>query len=92
MVFELLQSIVESMPDIVTADNYESTVNLANDFVSAGHVGSINERQRDAQARRTKGVKQPKPTYDSLFLPQGSKANVLLVRILLSLALSRLSV
>lgn len=71
MVFDLLQSIVESMPDIVTADNYESTVNLANDFVSAGHIGSISERQRDAQARRTKGVKQPKPTYDIILpIPQ----------------------
>lgn len=74
MVFELLQSIIESMPDIVTADNYESTVNLANDFVSAGHVGSINERQRDAQARRTKGVKQSKPTYEDLSVPQGIKS------------------
>jgi brefeldin A-resistance guanine nucleotide exchange factor 1 len=73
MVFELLQSIVESMPDIVTADNYESAVNLANDFVSAGHVGSINERQRDVQARRTKGVKQQKPTENPV-VTRGIKA------------------
>ncbi|KAJ5122311.1 hypothetical protein N7526_009248 [Penicillium atrosanguineum] len=73
MVFELLQSIAESMPDIVTPDNYESAVNLANDFVSAGHVGSINERQRDIQARRTKGVKQPKPTENPV-VARGIKA------------------
>jgi brefeldin A-resistance guanine nucleotide exchange factor 1 len=68
LVFELLESIVHSMPGIITADNYESAVALANDFVSAGHVGSIDERQRDGQARRSKGVKQPKPRYDGSFL------------------------
>jgi brefeldin A-resistance guanine nucleotide exchange factor 1 len=65
MVFELLKGIVESMPDIVTADNYKFTISLANDFVSAAHVGSITERRRDGHIRRTKSVKQPKPTYDS---------------------------
>lgn len=64
LVFELLESIVHSMSDIITADNYELAVALANDFVSAGHVGSIDERQRDAHGRRGKGVKQPKPRYD----------------------------
>lgn len=73
MVFELLQNIVETMPDIVTADNYESAVNLANDFVSAAHVGSIEERQRDAQARRTKGMKQPKPSENQV-VARGVKA------------------
>lgn len=61
MVFEILRSIVETMSDIVTGDNYKSAISLANDFITAGHVGSIDERQRDVQARRTKGVKQPKP-------------------------------
>lgn len=73
MVFELLQNIVESMPDIVTADNYESVVNLANDFVSAAHVGSIEERQRDAQARRTKSMKQSKPAENKV-VTRGMKA------------------
>jgi brefeldin A-resistance guanine nucleotide exchange factor 1 len=67
MVFDLLQSIMSSMPDIVTADNYEFTVSLANDFVSAGHVGSHDERQRDAQGRRIKGVKKPKSRYGGIF-------------------------
>lgn len=73
MVFELLQTIGESTPDIVTPDNYESAVNLANDFVSAGHVGSIHERQRDVQARRSKGVKQPKPMENPV-VSRGIKA------------------
>ncbi|KAJ5587336.1 uncharacterized protein N7459_003101 [Penicillium hispanicum] len=73
LVFELLRSIVESMPDIVTADNYEAAVTLANDFVSAGHVGSIDERQRDSNARRTKGVKQPKSTENKV-VTRGIKA------------------
>ena len=68
LVFELLESIIYSMPDIITADNYESAVALANDFVTAGHVGSIDERQRDAHARRTKGIKPPKARYEDLLL------------------------
>lgn len=63
LVFELLQTIGESTPQIVTADNYESAIGLANDFVTAGSVGSIEERQRDVMARRSKGVKPPKPRY-----------------------------
>lgn len=63
LVFDLLQSIVKSMPDIITADNYEFVVNLANDFVSAARVGSIGERHRDAQARRNRNIKQSKPRY-----------------------------
>ncbi|KAJ5159991.1 uncharacterized protein N7482_006995 [Penicillium canariense] len=73
LVFELLQSIIDSMPDIVTADNYESAVALANDFVSAGHVGSIDERQRDAQGRRAKGVKQTKSSENQV-VARGIKA------------------
>lgn len=62
-VFELLQTIAESTPQIITADNYEAAISLANDFVTAASIGSIEERQRDAIARRSKGVKQPKPRY-----------------------------
>lgn len=69
MVFELLQNIVESMSVIVTADNYEFAVSLAKDFVSAGSVGSLEERQRDAHSRRSKGVKQPKARSDIITLP-----------------------
>lgn len=57
-VFELLQTIVESTPPIVNADNYESTIALANDFIRAGSVGALEERQKDAVSRRPKGAKQ----------------------------------
>ncbi|KAL4942541.1 hypothetical protein BDV06DRAFT_222063 [Aspergillus oleicola] len=60
LVFSLLKSVVDSNPPIITADNYESAVSLANEFISAGSVGYIEERQRDTLARRSKGVKQPK--------------------------------
>ncbi|KAF7720322.1 Sec7 domain-containing protein [Penicillium ucsense] len=65
LVFELLEDIIYSMPDIVTADNYELVMSLANDFVTAGHVGSVDERQRDAHARRSKGVKPPKASENT---------------------------
>lgn len=60
LVFELLQTIVESTPPIVNADNYESTIALANDFIRAGSVGALEERQKDAVSRRPKGAKQPR--------------------------------
>jgi brefeldin A-resistance guanine nucleotide exchange factor 1 len=63
LVFELLRTIIESVPPIVTADNYESAVGLANDFISAGSVGYIEERQRDAASRRSKSVKPSKPRF-----------------------------
>lgn len=65
LVFELLRRIIESVPPIVTADNYESAVGLANDFISAGSVGYIEERQRDVAYRRSKGVKPSKPRFVS---------------------------
>lgn len=63
LVFDLLHSIVDSNPPIITADNYEAAVGLANDFISAGSVGYIEERQRDAHGRRGKAVKPSKPRY-----------------------------
>lgn len=67
LVYELLQTIVDSTPPIVSADNYESAVGLANEFISAGNVGAFEERQRDALSRRNKGVKQPKQRYTLSF-------------------------
>lgn len=63
LVFDLLQSIVDSKPPVVSADNYESAVSLANDFATAGSVGSVEERKRDALARRPRGAKQEKVRY-----------------------------
>ena len=59
-VFDLLQGIVSS-PSTVTADNYEATVDLANDFASTGRIGTIQEQRRDFAARRGQKVKPPKP-------------------------------
>ncbi|KAF4265038.1 hypothetical protein KXV68_004077 [Aspergillus fumigatus] len=73
LVFELLRRIIESVPPIVTADNYESAVGLANDFISAGSVGYIEERQRDVAYRRSKGVKPSKPSENEV-VARGVKA------------------
>ncbi|KAL4872680.1 hypothetical protein BDV12DRAFT_161990 [Aspergillus spectabilis] len=66
LVFSLLKTVVDSSPPIVTADNYESVVSVANDFISAGSVGYIEERQRAQLARRSKGVKQIKPSENEV--------------------------
>jgi golgi-specific brefeldin A-resistance guanine nucleotide exchange factor 1 len=57
-VFKLLHAIAESQPTIVTADNYESTIELANDFASAASVGALQEQRKDAARRGGKASKQ----------------------------------
>lgn len=73
LVFEILRTAVESTPPIITADNYESAVGLADNFISAGSVGSIDERQMDSRTRRSKGVKQTKVTENQVVV-RGVKA------------------
>ena len=68
LVFSLLKAVIDSNPPIVTADNYESAVSLANEFITAGSVGYIEERHRDAIVRRSKGVKQPRQRFVTAFI------------------------
>ncbi|KAL4861202.1 hypothetical protein BDV12DRAFT_208274 [Aspergillus spectabilis] len=56
LVFSLLETIVDLRPPIVTTVNYEFAVSLANNFISAGNVGYIEERHNDTLARRSKAV------------------------------------
>jgi len=64
-VFVLLHSVATSTPSAVTADNYEAAVSLANDFATAGSIGTVLEQRRDMAARRPKGAKAPpKPKYE----------------------------
>ena len=64
LVFDLLKLTIESNPPIVTAHNYEFVVGLADNFISAGSVGSFDERQKDSQAKRSKGAKPTKVMYE----------------------------
>jgi golgi-specific brefeldin A-resistance guanine nucleotide exchange factor 1 len=59
-VFEMLQNIALSQPSTVSADNYESSIALANDFATAGSIGTIQEQRRDFAARRGKQLKPVK--------------------------------
>jgi brefeldin A-resistance guanine nucleotide exchange factor 1 len=72
-VFEILQNIATSQPTAVTADNYESAITLANDFASAGSIGTIQEQRRDLLARRGKQVKPVKVEENGVVI-RGSKA------------------
>lgn len=67
LAFELLQKIVDSTPPAISADNYESAVSLANDFASAGRIGAVQERKRDAQIRKSRGTKADKSPYANTF-------------------------
>lgn len=59
VVFDLLKAIADFSPPVVTADNYESAVNLANDFASAGSIAASQNAERDA-SRRARKPKQTK--------------------------------
>ncbi|KAK2792707.1 GDP/GTP exchange factor for ARF [Onygenales sp. PD_12] len=77
MVFDLLQNIVHSSPPVISADNYEAGVNLANDFASAGSVAAKPDLRREHSGRRSKPVKQPK-VQDNPFVIRGTKAIALI--------------
>ena len=60
--FALVTNVVTGQPAAVTADNYEDTVPLLNDFATAGSIGAVTEQKRDKSARkREKPVKISKP-------------------------------
>ena len=56
-VFDLLTSIMEDSPSAITADNYEPTILLLNDFATAGSAGAVIEQKRDKSIRRSKPIK-----------------------------------
>jgi len=60
-VFEMLQHVANSKATTVTADNYESAIALADDFSTAGSIGSIQEQRRDFAAKRGQKAKPAKP-------------------------------
>lgn len=60
IVFELMQNIVEFTPPVITADNYEAAVGLANDFASAGGIVTVKDLKREVSTRRSKPTKPAK--------------------------------
>ncbi|EGC44565.1 Sec7 domain-containing protein [Histoplasma capsulatum var. duboisii H88] len=60
MVFDLLEHIVHFTPPVISADNYESCVVLANDFASAGSLAAVSDPRRVLSGKRSMPVKAPK--------------------------------
>ena len=54
-VFGILDMTVKADPPIVTAENYESAVSLANDFATAASAKAAQEQRRDPDSRRERG-------------------------------------
>jgi brefeldin A-resistance guanine nucleotide exchange factor 1 len=72
-VFEVLITLATSQPTAITADNYEATISLANDFASAGSIGSIQEKRRDFAAKRGHQTK-PARNEDNIVVQRATKA------------------
>lgn len=73
-VFNILTLLAStSTPTAVTADNFESAVSLANDFASAGSIGSIQEKRRDFAAKRGHQAKPARPE-DIVVVQRATKA------------------
>ncbi|RMZ90301.1 hypothetical protein DV736_g2473, partial [Chaetothyriales sp. CBS 134916] len=66
-VFEILVNVATSSPTPITADNYEATVNLANDFIALGRIGaSIEQRHIPPNQRKLKEQPKPERTADNV--------------------------
>ncbi|EXJ94138.1 hypothetical protein A1O1_02531 [Capronia coronata CBS 617.96] len=72
-VFDILTTVATSQPTAVTADNFESAVALANDFATAGSIGSIQEKRRDFAAKRGHQAK-PARNEDLVVVQRAVKA------------------
>ena len=57
----------------LTADNFESAISLANDFASAGSIGSVQEKRRDFAVKQGRKAKDPKPE-DQVVVQRANKA------------------
>jgi len=51
-VFDIVEGVVEGARAALTADNYESAVQIFGDFATAGSVGASTEQRRDEAARQ----------------------------------------
>lgn len=77
-VFDIIEGVTSGSSPAITADNYESTVLLLNDFATAGSVGATIEQKQDrrVQGRRPQAVKPVKPSKaaDDVVVARGAKA------------------
>lgn len=73
-VFEILEGVAVGSPPTIMADNYDSAVNLLNEFASAGSVGASIEQKQDRRTRRGQPPpKKEKPQVDAA-VARGVKA------------------
>lgn len=79
-VFSILAVLSTSSPTAVTADNYEATIALANDFAAAGSIGAIQEKRREFAARRGHQAK-PARNEDIVVVQRANKAIALIYQI-----------
>lgn len=72
-VFQLVEDLTTSSQPCITADNYEATIALLNEFATQAQVGAREEQLHDQAARRGKGQKPKKPESTEVVV-RGSKA------------------
>ena len=82
-VFEILTILSSPSPSneghdqALTADNFESAISLANDFATAGSIGSIQEKRRDFAHKQGRKAKDAKPE-DIALVARANKAVTLI--------------
>ena len=82
-VFEILSMIASASPPAVTADNYEATVSLANDYAADGSIGAVPQRPSTPAGRRPPQKQQAKPQQKK----EKPEDNVVVQRALKAIAL-----
>lgn len=72
-VFQLVEDLTTSPQPCITADNYEATIALLNEFATQAQVGAREEQLPDQAARCGKGQKPKRPESTKIVV-RGSKA------------------
>ncbi|KAL1389489.1 cytohesin-2 [Phyllosticta capitalensis] len=79
-VFRMMENLTSSTPPGISADNYEASIALLNDFATAGSSGALEQQRLDAAATR-KGAKPKRKAQASEVVSRGSNAMVIVFKL-----------
>ncbi|KAK8163430.1 hypothetical protein BC567DRAFT_265954 [Phyllosticta citribraziliensis] len=79
-VFRIMENLTSSAPPGISADNYEASIALLNDFATAGSSGAAEQQRLDAAATR-KGAKPKRKAQTNEVVSRGSNAMVIVFRL-----------
>ncbi|KAK7510917.1 uncharacterized protein IWZ02DRAFT_192309 [Phyllosticta citriasiana] len=79
-VFKIMENLTSSTPPGISADNYEASIALLNDFATAGSSGALEQQRLDAAAMR-KGAKPKRKAQTNEVVSRGSNAMIIVFKL-----------